>query len=316
MSATPTASALEALRWRSARTGGGVGKRKQADHRADTRGGALCGLPHAVADSPAYLSLSPFERAVLAEILRRFNGYNNGDIGITYEGIGARLKGANACPPNNGRIARAIAALMERGLIGEPTPESWLQRKARTYRLTFITSGKAPPFRSATNDYLKWTPRVKNDGDAGSPEKARSGDARSPGGSGAGDSRSPADAKNGSFALPEISHAGDAGSLLICKPYGGAEKTEVTPPQIADDPISAAPEAEELRARIAGLVGQLGRGTQGKLARQAKVPAASMSRFLSAASDLNAPARIRLSLAIPRVELDCTGAPLRRGKAA
>ena len=152
-------------------------------------------------DSAAYLSLDPFQRAVFSEILRRFNGYNNGEIGISYEEIGERLKGSNKCLPNNGRIARAVVALMERGLIDEPTPQSWLQRRARTYRLTFITSGRAPPYRQATNDYLRWSPREKNGGDAGSPEKGRSGDARSPRGKGTGDAGSPAKSKNGQFCV-------------------------------------------------------------------------------------------------------------------
>lgn len=228
-------------------------KRAQADHRADTRGAALSGLPHAVADSPAYLSLSPFERAVLAEILRRFNGYNNGEIGISYEEIGARVKGSNSSLPHNGRIARAIAALHDRGLIDEPTPECWLQRKARTYRLTFITSGKAPPFKSATNEYLRWSPRVKNDGDAGSPETPPSGDARSPEPIHAGDAESPRNLKNGSFACDQSSSSGDAGSLLIVKPYPtpetGGDFPSSLDPQIVDDPRAA---ALDLRQKILG----------------------------------------------------------------
>ncbi|MGZ2410750.1 hypothetical protein ACUXST_000147 [Sphingomonas sp. F9_3S_D5_B_2] len=211
-----------------------AGKRKQADHRADTRGQAWSGLPHVVADSPAYLSLSPFERAVLGEILREFKGYNNGEIVISYERIGERLKGSNSCRPNNSRIARAVAALHERGLIDEPTPHSWLQRKAREYRLTFISSGKAPPFKSPTNEYLKWSRRVKNNGDAGSPESPPSGDAQSPEAIDAGDAGSPANLKNGGFASSGSQVPGDAGSLLICKPYphpfqGGCEPLQSTP---------------------------------------------------------------------------------------
>lgn len=219
------------------------GKRKQADHRADTRGCGWSGLPHAVADSAAYLGLCPFDRAVLGEILRRFNGYNNGEIALSYEDMGERLKGPNACRPNNRRIAFAVARLFERGLIAEPTPGSWMQRKAREYRLTFITSGKAPPFKSATNEYLRWTPRVKNDGDAGSPEKARRGDAGSPGGKSAGDAGSPGAAKNGSFACGQSTSPGDAGSLLIVKPYphpfSDGQKPSVSSPNSAGGPIAA-----------------------------------------------------------------------------
>ncbi len=201
----------------------------------------MSGLPHAVADSTAYLSLSPFERAALSEILRKFNGYNNGDIAITYEEIGSRLKGSNASKPHNGRIARAIVSLIDRGLIAEPTPESWLQRRARRYRLTFISSGKAPPFKTATNDYLRWSPRAKNDGDAGSPEGPQSGDAQSPEAVGAGDAQSPDNLKNGSFACDQSSSSGDAGSLVICKPYptrkNGRGNSEQFSPQIVDDPL-------------------------------------------------------------------------------
>lgn len=199
-------------------------RRPQADHRADTRGGALSGLPHVVADSPAYLDLCPFERGVLGEILRRFNGYNNGTIGISYEELGERLRGPNATRPHNGRLARAIVRLIDHGFLAEPTPGSWLQRRAREYRLTFITSGKAPPFKSATNDYQLWTPtQAKIVGDARSPEKPPSDDARSPEAPLSGDARSPRLPKNGSFALDGGSVSGDAGSPLICKPYGGPE---------------------------------------------------------------------------------------------
>jgi len=199
-------------------------KRPTADHRADTRGAALSGLPHVVADSAAYLALDAFERAVLAEILRRFNGYNNGRIGVSYEEIGERLKGRNKCRPNNARIASAVVRLIEHGLLGEPEPESWLQRRSREYRLTFISSGKAPPFRSATNEYLRWTPaKAKIDGDAGSPETALRGDARSPEVPGAGDAQSPSNLKNGSFALSSCRSSGDGESLLITKPYGARD---------------------------------------------------------------------------------------------
>lgn len=207
-------------------------KRYQADHRADTRGQAISGLPHAVADAPAYLSLSTFDRAVFAEIVRRFNGFNNGDIAITYEEIGARLKGPNRCAPNNARIAVAVANLVMHGLIDEPSPQSWVQRRARRYRLTFISSGKAPPYRQATNDYLRFTPQIaKNDGDAPSPRKPTTGDAGSPKAPTASDAGSPSKSKNGSFALGQTQSSGDAGSLVICKPYPPREMGEAfTPP--------------------------------------------------------------------------------------
>ena len=209
-------------------------KRAQADHQADTRGGGWVGLPQAVADSPAYLSLNPFERAVFHEILREFNGWNNGKIRISYEEIGKRLKARNRSLPNNGRIARAIVRIHDHGLIVPGEDFYWKERKAREYRLTFVTWGNAPPFRSATNEYLKWTPEIKIDGDAESPEDPQSGDAQSPEGLAVGEAESPANPKNGSFALPETVSPGDAGSPLISKPYavpktGPAKPSQASP---------------------------------------------------------------------------------------
>jgi hypothetical protein len=195
-------------------------KRQQADHRADTRGKPLSGLPHVVVDSAAYLALTAFERAVLCEILRRFNGYNNGMIAITYEQLGDRLKGPNTCRPNNARIARAIAKLVDHGLLAEPTPASWLERRAREYRLTFISSGKCPPFRSATNEYLSWCAlKGKTTGDVASPRTPSTGDTRSPTHGASGYNTSSGKSENRSFGRPTSPSAGDGGSLLIGKPY-------------------------------------------------------------------------------------------------
>lgn len=196
------------------------GEKKRSDHRAETCGKGMSGFPHIVADTPAYLSLSPFERAVHGEILRRFNGYNNGSIAITYGEIGERLKGRNTARPNNGRIARAIATLVEHGLITEPTPASWLQRRAREYRLTYISSGKGPPFSPATNEWRSWKPPTPQiEGDAMSPRNPHVGDRRSPGGGKLGYDRSPAISKKRSFASNTRTSIGDATSLLIDKPY-------------------------------------------------------------------------------------------------
>lgn len=197
-------------------------RKPRSDHRADTRGGPLSGLPHAVSDSATYLHLEPFDRCVLAEILRKFNGYNNGEIGVSYEQIGERLRGPNKCRPNNGRIARSIVRLIEHGFLGEPTPESWLQRRARSYRLTFISSGKRPPFKAATNDYLRWTTaKAKIDGDAASPKQRPCDDARSPERPHIGDAASLTNVENGSFASAKFRSPGDARSPLIGKPYVG-----------------------------------------------------------------------------------------------
>ena len=192
----------------------------RAWHRADTRGKYLLGLPHVVADSQAYLSLSPFERAVLLEILRRFNGYNNGNIVISYEQIGERLKGRNSCRPNNGRIGKAVARLFEVGLIGEPTPGNWLERRAREYRLTFASAGKGPPFQSATNDYLKWTPTSDSTVTVRHQRSRVLVTLDHQGGSDLGTNDYQGDQSSGERATRAV---GYTGSPHICEPYPGVQ---------------------------------------------------------------------------------------------
>ena len=58
-------------------------RKSKSDQRADTRGGGFTGLPHVVHDSDAYRHLDLWARAVLAQVIRRFNGYNNGKIAIS-----------------------------------------------------------------------------------------------------------------------------------------------------------------------------------------------------------------------------------------
>ena len=124
-------------------------KRRQSDHRADLRGKPFIGLPAAVVYSAAYTSLSVFARAVLVEILGRFNGYNNAQIAISYRELADRLSTSNYR-----RIGAAIAELLQHGFLDVEMEGSWKPRLARQYRLTFISSGNAPPFRRATNDYV------------------------------------------------------------------------------------------------------------------------------------------------------------------
>lgn len=142
-------------------------KKFQADHRADTRGEGLIGLPKCVHKSAAYRSLDLYARAVLMEVLGRFSGYNNGEIGVSYREVGDALGNQNYS-----RIAKAFADLMDRGLIDIAVESLWKERHSRQYRLTFITSLKPPHTRPATNDYRHWKP--KNDADHVSADECQS----------------------------------------------------------------------------------------------------------------------------------------------
>ncbi|WP_157783623.1 hypothetical protein [Rhizorhabdus wittichii] len=139
-----------------------MGRKKiRADQRADTRGGQWVGIPHVVVDSVAYRSLSDRAARILVELARRFNGYNNGSIALSQRELGEALH-----IQNYGSIGRAIAELVDRGLLAVALEGNWKERDARQYRLTFISTTQGGSHRPATNDYLSWTP---------SPRPAKSG---------------------------------------------------------------------------------------------------------------------------------------------
>lgn len=139
---------------------GGRRAKKQAPCRGDTRGSQWAGLPWVVLDSPAYQTLGLYARAVLLEIVRRMDGYNNGQIAISQREIGARLN-----LTSYGKIGKAIAELMQHGLLDITTEGDWGQRMAREYRLTFVSTQKGHLIMPATNDYLHWAPIQKSGAD-------------------------------------------------------------------------------------------------------------------------------------------------------
>ena len=84
-------------------------------------------------DSPAYLSLSCPARAVLIEIARSYDGFNNGRIGLSIRRASERCKIAR------GTASRALAELQERGFIDCMTKGGFNRKlpHASEWRLTF-----------------------------------------------------------------------------------------------------------------------------------------------------------------------------------
>ena len=196
-------------------------KHKASDHSADTRAvdgiRGFAGIPRCVLLSEAYRTLSALERAILVEIVERLNGFNNGSIAISYAELAHRLDRKNQAP-----FAAAIATLWKHGLIEPGQDAFWKERKARTYRLTFVntTDSIGRPIQ-ATNDYLKGQPEGKNDATDVVAGKAKSATAFV-----AGKVRTATDAvASGNGKLPKTpgSSATDA-VVLISKPYMGADE--------------------------------------------------------------------------------------------
>ena len=208
-----------------------MGKRRKShsDQRADLRGGGFLGLPGVVHRSGAYRSLPTYERAVLTEIIGAFNGYNNGEIVVSQRQISEALGNQNF-----GKIGKAIAVLIERGLIGIATESVWKQRLARQYRLTFISTGHPPFIKSATNEYLHWK---KNDAETASAGKAQSAETASASPNTAAETVSAEDAENPQKCVNGQNVPAETASSLIVLPYQGASKVRPIIPLNARRPV-------------------------------------------------------------------------------
>lgn len=189
--------------------------RHQSDQRADLKGSGFVGLPNVVHRSAAYKVLPLFERAVLFEIIATFNGYNNGEIVISQRQISEAIGNTNYR-----KIGKAIARLMEVGLVEVSAEGVWKQRQARQYRLTFISTGHPPNPRPATNEYLQYE---KTGADASSAGAAISADASSARRENAADASSARPSEKWRKSVERLSRSADASSSLISKPYQGTE---------------------------------------------------------------------------------------------
>lgn len=186
----------------------------KAPCRADTRGGQWAGLPWVVIDSAAYQALSLYARAVLVEIVRRMDGFNNGKIAISQREIAARLGTSNFRA-----IGKAIAELMQHGFLEVSAEGEWAQRKAREYLLTFVSTQKGHLIIPATNDYLHWAPTQKSGADDVSAEMPKSADDVSARPPFAADDVSARIASHQRKTAISAKLSADDVSSLICKPY-------------------------------------------------------------------------------------------------
>ncbi|MBB4099788.1 hypothetical protein [Sphingomonas kyeonggiensis] len=193
---------------------------------------------------------------MLVEIVREFNGYNNGKIGLSQRQLAERLHTTNF-----GKIGNAIAELMEHGLVDVSTEGKWKQRMAREYRLTFVTSGDRNHLRAATNEYRDWV-RDKSSADDVSARRRVSADDVSAG------KRTPADDVSAKIAahrrktIVSQDLPADDVSPLISKPSHGPatgssneHKTPSKDPENTGGDFSASdltPQGRAFAARVMG----------------------------------------------------------------
>lgn len=113
-------------------------------------------LHHWMLKSPAYRSLSIAARAVLVELMMRYNGSNNGRIAL-----GVRDAG-EACGISKNTAARALQELKEKGFIIIVTPSNFDRKNqlATEYALTEFRNDVSNEI--ATKDFMRWTPQKQN----------------------------------------------------------------------------------------------------------------------------------------------------------
>jgi hypothetical protein len=126
------------------------------DHTGRSRKGPpFVWLPHFLLDSPAWLELSTFARGLLIEVLRLYNGSNNGRLGLSVRRAAERLN----CSKDT--AARAFRDLQRLGFL-ELSIQGAFHRKtshASEWRLTLHKCDRTGQLPSKV--FLRWRPTQK-----------------------------------------------------------------------------------------------------------------------------------------------------------
>lgn len=130
-----------------------MGKKMFANGRAITEPFVM--LPRYLFDCPAYRSLRPVSRALLFEVIRRFDGSNNGYIGLGYREAG------DACGINKDTAQKAFDELRGKGFLrprrmGGFNMKDPSANRATEWRLTWFKAGNEKP----THDYKNFVQPV------------------------------------------------------------------------------------------------------------------------------------------------------------
>jgi hypothetical protein len=110
-------------------------------------------------DSPAYRSLHPVARALLWETVRRYNGKNNGSIGL-----GQREAATASGVKRADTVARYFAELEAKGFIAATRRGGFnlkdpSSRRATEWRLTWLDS----PGLGPSKEFMRWTSNPAGD---------------------------------------------------------------------------------------------------------------------------------------------------------
>jgi len=132
-------------------------------------------LPHYLLKSEAWKSLSAVERALYIEVAQRWDGFNNGQIGL-----GIREAG-RAIHVKHTTAGEAFRVLQERGFLELAQDSSFDQKRlAREWRVTAFPMGDyQKPTAPPTRDFCRWCPPSENQnaGPFEHPHRAEAGPA-------------------------------------------------------------------------------------------------------------------------------------------
>ncbi len=116
-------------------------------YKSGEKGHTFVKLRHDIMDSCAYQALKPADRAVYVEIIRRYKGFNNGDIALSCR------EAAERCGIGKGTASRSFERLIQCGFIkvGEDAAFNTKGKRSRRWILTHEMLDNKP----ATNEWKK-----------------------------------------------------------------------------------------------------------------------------------------------------------------
>lgn len=139
---------------------GGVAKKKRPksgrgqDAKGRSKTDRFVMLEHWVLGSEAWKSLTPQAVSILINLMRRYNGRNNGEISLSVR------EAATAVNINKDTAGRAFRELEEKGLIRRVTPGGfdYKLRHATEWELTMWPRRDG---EVAAKDFMRWQPTKK-----------------------------------------------------------------------------------------------------------------------------------------------------------
>lgn len=123
-----------------------------ARRKGKNKGPSFLQIFHYVYDCAAYRDLDPVARALYAALRRRYNGSNNGTIGLGCREAAEELKVTART------ISRAFHALEEHGFVRITADSTFDQkRRSREWLLTEMKDDRSGAL--STRDFMRWTPK-------------------------------------------------------------------------------------------------------------------------------------------------------------